>query len=110
MDIKRSYVRACAGLPVVLVLLAIWGFLAKVKVNMGVMSIGLLVVVAMWVLIDRLTQGIHVEVRNTNSRSLFSKDKGSEGEEQEEPGAEVAADVLPTDNFDSFSYDGDDAR
>lgn len=108
MDIKRSYVRACAGLPVVLVLLAIWGFLAKVKVNMGVMSIGLLVVVAMWVLIDRLTQGIQVEVGN-NSRPLFGKGKGSKGEEQEESEAEVAADVLPTDNFDSFSYDGDDA-
>lgn len=107
MDIKRSYVRACAGLPVVLVLLAIWGFLAKVKVNMGVMSIGLLVVVAMWVLIDRLTQGIQVEVSKNNSRPLFGKDKGEEPEEQE---AEVASDVLPADNFDSFSYDGDDAR
>lgn len=97
MDIKRSYVRACAGLPVVLVLLAIWGFLAKVKVNMGVMSIGLLVVVAMWVLIDRLTQGIQIEV-GKNHRALFSKDKS------EEQNDEVAT------NFDSFAYEGDDAR
>lgn len=101
MDIKRSYVRACAGLPVVLVLLAVWGFLAKVKVNMGVMSVGLLVVIGMWVLIDRLTQGIIVEVdKKSATRSDATADDG----------AEESADVIPQSTFDDFAYDGGIAR
>lgn len=97
MDIKRSYVRACAGLPVVLVLLAVWGFLAKVKVNMGVMSVGLLVAIGLWVLIDRLTQGIIVEV---DKKSATRSDEG----------AEESTDVIPQSTFDDFAYDGGIAR
>lgn len=101
MDIKRSYVRACAGLPVVLVLLAVWGFVAKVKVNMGVMSVGLLVAIGLWVLIDRLTQGIIVEVdKKSATRSDAPTDEG----------AEESTDVIPQSTFDDFAYDGGIAR
>lgn len=81
MNIKRSYVRACAGLPVVLVVLTFLGFLADVKVNMGTMSIGLILVVALWVLIDRLTQGINVDdTKKGSSRTLFGKAKDVDAE------------------------------
>lgn len=101
MDIKRSYVRACSGLPVVLVLLAVWGFLAKVKVNMGVMSVGLLVAIGLWVLIDRLTQGIIVEVdKKSATRSDTNADEG----------AAESTDVIPQRTFDDFAYDGGIAR
>lgn len=98
MNIRRSYVRACAGLPVVLVLLTLIGFLADIKVNMGTMSIGLLVVIGLWVLIDRLTQGINVEATKKNgTRTLFGKarDTDAEVEEEEDADAVSLADFEP---------------
>lgn len=92
MNIRRSYVRACAGLPVVLVLLALIGFLADIKVNMGTMSIGLLVVIGLWVLIDRLTQGINVEATKKNgTRTLFGKAKDTDAEVEEEEDADAVS-------------------
>ena len=84
MNIRRSYVRACAGLPVVLVLLTLIGFLADIKVNMGTMSIGLLVVIGLWVLIDRLTQGINVEDTQKNGTRILSL-KGVLTDDREAP-------------------------
>lgn len=92
MNIRRSYVRACAGLPVVLVLLALIGFLADIKVNMGTMSIGLLVVIGLWVLIDRLTQGINVEdTKKNGARTLFGKAKDADAEVEEEGDADAVS-------------------
>lgn len=92
MNIRRSYVRACAGLPVVLVLLTLIGFLADIKVNMGTMSIGLLVVIGLWVLIDRLTQGINVEATKKNgTRTLFGKAKDADAEVEEEGDADAVS-------------------
>lgn len=92
MNIRRSYVRACAGLPVVLVLLTLIGFLADIKVNMGTMSIGLLVVIGLWVLIDKLTQGINVEDTKKNStRTLFGKAKADDAEVGEEEDADAVS-------------------
>ena len=89
MNIRRSYVRACAGLPVVLVLLTLIGFLADIKVNMGTMSIGLLMVIGLWVLIDRLTQGINVEdTKKNGTRTLFGKAKDADAEVEEEGDAD----------------------
>lgn len=98
MNIRRSYVRACAGLPVVLVLLTVLGFLADIKVNMGAVSIGLLVVIGLWVLIDRLTQGINVEGTKKNSaRTLFGKAKDADAEEV--TGTEEGADAISLEDF-----------
>lgn len=92
MNIRRSYVRACAGLPVVLVLLTLIGFLADIKVNMGTMSIGLLVVIGLWVLIDRLTQGINVEdTKKKGARTLFGKAKDADAEVEEEGDADAVS-------------------
>lgn len=92
MNIRRSYVRACAGLPVVLVLLTLIGFLADIKVNMGTMSIGLLVVIGLWVLIDRLTQGINVEdTKKNGTRTFFGKAKDADAEVEEEGGADAVS-------------------
>lgn len=92
MNIRRSYVRACAGLPVVLVLLTLIGFLADIKVNMGTMSIGLLVVIGLWVLIDRLTQGINVEdTKKNGARTLFGKAKDADAEVEEEGDADAVS-------------------
>lgn len=92
MNIRRSYVRACAGLPVVLVLLTLIGFLADIKVNMGTMSIGLLMVIGLWVLIDRLTQGINVEdTKKNGTRTLFGKAKGADAEVEEEGDADAVS-------------------
>ena len=100
MNIRRSYVRACAGLPVVLVLLTLIGFLADIKVNMGTMSIGLLVVIGLWVLIDRLSQGINVEdTKKNGARTLFGKAKDADAEEdtdtEEDADAVSLADFEP---------------
>ena len=92
MNIRRSYVRACAGLPVVLVLLTLIGFLADIKVNMGTMSIGLLMVIGLWVLIDRLTQGINVEdTKKNGTRTLFGKAKDADAEVEEEGDADAVS-------------------
>lgn len=92
MNIRRSYVRACAGLPVVLVLLTLIGFLADIKVNMGTMSIGLLVVIGLWVLIDRLTQGINVEdTKKNGTRTLFGKARDADAEVEEEGDADAVS-------------------
>lgn len=49
---------------------------------MGTMSIGLLVVIGLWVLIDRLTQGINVEdTKKNGARTLFGKAKDADAEE-----------------------------
>lgn len=110
MNIKRSYVRACAGLPVVLLLLAILGFLANIKVNMGVMSIGLIAVVVMWVSIDMLTQGINVEERKKSAPApFFNKAKGAEVADSNDDTVD-ATQVLPESRLEDFSYDGDVAR
>lgn len=98
MNIRRSYVRACAGLPVVLVLLTLIGFLADIKVNMGTMSIGLLVVIGLWVLIDRLTQGINVEdTKKNGARTLFGKAKDADAEEDTD--TEEGADAVSLADF-----------
>lgn len=98
MNSRRSYVRACAGLPVVLVLLTVLGFLADIKVNMGTMSIGLLVVIGLWVLIDRLTQGINVEETKKNSaRILFGKAKDADAEGSTD--TEESADTISLEDF-----------
>lgn len=92
MNIRRSYVRACAGLPVVLVLLTLIGFLADIKVNMGTMSIGFLMVIGLWVLIDRLTQGINVEdTKKNGTRTLFGKAKDADAEVEEEGDADAVS-------------------
>jgi ABC-type nickel/cobalt efflux system permease component RcnA len=92
MNIRRSYVRACAGLPVVLVLLTLIGFLADIKVNMGTMSIGLIVVIGLWVLIDRLTQGINVEdTKKNGTHTLFGKAKDADAEVEEDADTEAVS-------------------
>lgn len=97
MNIRRSYVRACAGLPVVLVLLTLIGFLTDIKVNMGTMSIGLLVVIGLWVLIDRLTQGINVDTKKNGTRTLFGKAKDADAEEDTD--TEEGADAVSLADF-----------
>ena len=67
---------------------------------MGTMSIGLLVVIGLWVLIDRLTQGINVEdTKKNGARTLFGKAKDADAEEdtdtEEDADAVSLADFEP---------------
>lgn len=78
-NFKLSYVRACAGMPLVLVIMTIIGFFTK-NTSFAVAGVIALAFIAGWVVIDMLTRGIQVqEVKKEDKEEASLTDFQEEG-------------------------------